>query len=219
MDGATLQQKVYYGYAQAAKRVGHAHIQSRPVFGGTPTAIGSINAVMAVGPTTGFNFERPALEADFQFQCLADAAQLQIGDVLTDALSGVTYFIGGKAPLMPVIAIRCNATLSFERRSPPVQAPGLNAYSGASFANEIEAVTGIPACVIFASSGKSSRGTALPGDAPGPIKYEIHVSPLIDATMIALNDAVIDDAGRRFLVAGFEKTPVSFRLDTVHQVA
>jgi hypothetical protein len=223
MDGATIQGKVYYGYKQAALRVGLPFNHFRPP-PGTPSIapssqIGSVLAAMAVGTATNFNFARPALETDYQFQCLADGTLLQVGDVLQNPTSLLNFFIGEMAPLMPVVAVRCNTMLTVRRRTPAAQVPGVNPYSGASFTEEITTLDGLVACVMLASAGKATRSGGLPGDAPGPMKYSIALSPLVDETMIAIDDAVLDSAGRRFIVAGYEKTPVSFVLEGVHMLA
>ena len=210
--------------AAFALAVGSPFSHYRPALATNPVylsnLIGTISAAMTVASASQYNFARAPNAHDFQFYCLADEAQLQIGDVLQGA-GAVNYFVGGLAPLGPPVAIRCNAALTFRRRTTfgRERGPGFNSYSGASFKNETETLTGVPACILLASAGKSTRADGLPGDAPGPIKYEIYVSPLIDQTMISLDDAVIDDAGRRFIISGFEKNPVSLRLDTVHEVA
>jgi hypothetical protein len=224
MDGATIQGKVYYGYKQAALRVGLPFNQFRPAPGAPPTdlmnMIGSVLAVMSVATSSNFNFARPGLEEDFLFACLVDGTLVQIGDVLQNPDTGLLYLIAGMAPLMPIVAIRCNALFTFAQRSTttPLVA-GLNPYQGPSLANETDTLLGIPGCIMLSAVGKSTHGSGLPSDAPGPLKYKVHLSPLVDQTMINIDDSLLDDTGRRLQVTGFEKTAVSFRLDTVHLIA
>lgn len=218
MDGATIQAKVYYGYAQAAKRVGRPFVQFRAVSGVTTLAspsIAVINAAMTVASASGFNFQRPPLETDVLFSALVDGSLVQVGDILRDA-NGVSFVVGSMAHLAPPVTIRANAVVRIFRRSVASLAAGLNAYQGPTLVNETATLANLPANIELTSAGKASRSTTLPSDAPGPLKYTLHLSPQVDTTMVAIDDAVIDDAGRRFMISGFERTPSTLRLDTVH---
>jgi hypothetical protein len=226
MDGETIQRKVYYGYQQAAARVGLAHNQFRPSL--NPSAlpldasnlVGSIFAGMTVATSANFNPARPATDADFKFACLADGRVLQVGDILQRAPnSDPTYFIGAMDPLMPIVAVRCNAIVSVLRRSAGSLAPGLNPYSGPVLSGYTTLLNGLPASIQFVSTGRNSHGSTLPSDAPGPLKFRILLSPLVEPENIATDDFLTDDEGRRFMVSGFEKTPIGLSLDVVHVVA
>ena len=87
MDAAVIQSKIYTGFAKAASYVGSSFSQYRPVAGQPPigpaTLVGSINAAFTVATGDTFTFGRPGLKANFFYYCLADGAQIQVGDILT----------------------------------------------------------------------------------------------------------------------------------------
>lgn len=222
MDGARIQAKVYDGYAKAAARVGRSYTQFRPALTASPlnplVQIGTIKAAMTP-LASGFNFNRPATDTTLAFNCLADGALLQIGDVLSDEATAETFFVGAMEQLTPIVAIRCNAVVSVSKRAAGALAPGLNAYQGPTLGSETHAFAGLPAAILMVSAGRTTHSGELPADAPGPLKYEIHLFPTLDPTMVSLNDMVTDANGRRFMAAGFERTPISYRLDVVHERA
>jgi hypothetical protein len=220
MDAAAIQAKLYYGYGAAAARIGFPFKQFRAASGVTTLAspqIATLRASMTVA-SSGFNFGRPAKDDDHLFNCLVDGRATAVGDILQDA-SGVSYVIGAMAPLLPILAIRCNAVVKLDRRAAVTLTPGLNPYQAPTLASQADLATSIPACISLESTGRNTHGAGLPSDAPGPLKYQLLLSPQAEAFDVAANDYLYDDAGRRFMVAGTEKTPIALRLDVVHLIA
>ena len=98
---------------------------------------------------------------------------------------------------------------------------GALAYQGMTQASETILVTGIPASIELASSGKNSAsGAALPGDSAGPLKYSIFVPAFAPLPILQERDIIYDDLispsapnGRRFQVDGWTPVPQGFRID------
>ena len=224
MDGAKIQSKVYYGYQQAAARVGMPHglYRSTDLFPPLENRnyLGDINAAMTVATASNFNFARPSLLKDSAFACLADGKVLMVGDYLQRNSDSVVFFIGAMEPIMPIVAVRCNGSISYRRRPSAGLKPGLNTYQGPVLAAETDVVDNIPAAIILQSSGRNTNANGLPSDAPGPLKFSILLSPTIDPQMHpVVGDTIWDDEGRRFLVGGVGDTPIALFLDVVHLVS
>ena len=124
MDGATLQGRIYHGYAQASAKVGTAHTQYRPSSAINPlgTALGTLLASFNIGGS----YANQAKQDQILWQAVLDGTQVDIGDYLVGA---ETWAIIGKQALMPVLAMRCTDTLSMSRRnSTPTQGPDGTTY-------------------------------------------------------------------------------------------
>lgn len=206
MDGATLQQRVYYGYAQAATRIGLAFSQYRPT---TPTDAlaqrnllrtmpASFNAQdMAYGKPNGYN--KPT------WYCLADGRLLAVGDYLSG--NGSTYFIAAMQPLLPILAVECNRTVTVYR---PQQQTGVGVagYGGNTADTQVAIVTGYPASLLLGA--KAETGAAkLPGD--GRSVAQSLLLPPIAGVQIENNDIVVDDMANRYIVFAAELTDLGWR--------
>lgn len=112
MDGATLQSRIYHGYAQAAAKIGTPHTQYRPATAMTPIApinsLGSINATFNIGGS----FANQAKADVLLWQGVLDGSAVDIGDYLVGAQ---TWVIVGKQALMPVMALRCTDSVNIAR--------------------------------------------------------------------------------------------------------
>lgn len=221
MDAATIQAKVYYGYAKSAQYVGQTFNHYRPQSGqpiiGSATLLGSLNAGMTPASASGFNFNKAGLDTNYFWACLADGTQLQVGDVLQDAAQ--TFFIAAMQPLLPMVAILANATITIKRPQVP-SVFGAVGYQGLTEATETTLISGLPAAIRVASSGKNTRGQELPADAPGPDKYTLFFSAtLLGSPPVMERDVIYDGMGRRFQVSGLEMTPVGPKVDAVRLLA
>ena len=205
MDGATLQQRVYYGYAQAAQRIGLPFSQYRPTSASNP-----LQTVLAT-LTASFNaldmkYSKPNGYARPTWYCLADGRLLKVGDYLTG--NGSTYFIAAMQPLLPILAVKCNRTVTVYR---PQQESGVGAvgYGGNTQANQRAIVTAFPASVLLAT--KAENG---PVNLPGDVRAawaNLLLPPIPGGVTILDHDVVTDDIGGRYIVSGAELTELGWR--------
>lgn len=207
MDAVTLQNRVYYGYTQAALRIGLTFSQYRPT-----TATNALNAAfklrtmpasfnaldMKYGKANGYG--KPT------WYCVADGRILQVGDYLTG--NGSTYFIAAMQPILPILAVECNRTVTIYR---PQQQPGVGAlgYGGNTQTNQAAVVTGFPVSLLL--SAKAERNPVnLPGD--GRATSNILLLPPIPGGVIIKDDDIVeDDLGTRYLIFDAEKTDLGWR--------
>lgn len=212
MDGATLQAKIYRGYAKAAQKIGQSFNLFRPLSAAAPLGnqVGTVSAALDSAPSYGF--KSPNEYGDPTWFALVDDATTQTGDYLINA-SG-TYFIAGKQFLLPVIAVECNRSVRISRQTTS-SAVGAVGYSGVTAAAE-SIILGAPGALWPASilfGGKQQAGLGLPagGKQSG---WRILLPVSVPASVIlTASDIVSDDLGRRYVIDGAELTDLGWRVN------
>ncbi len=215
MDGATLQAKIYSGYAKAARKIGIAYDQYRPTSAAQPLTNKIATVNMAVDSGKEYTFKSPNEYGDPTWLALIDDATVQTGDYLVGNNGGLntnTYFIAGKQFLLPVLAIECNRSIRISRqvRSSTV---GAGPYSGMTASNESN-ILGAPGALWPASilmGGKSQAGMSLPAGAK-QTGWRILLPPSVPVTITA-SDIATDDIGRRYVIDGAELTDLGWRIN------
>lgn len=215
MDGATLQAKIYAGYAKAAKVMGIAYDQYRPVSAALPLGNKVATVKMAVDSGRQYSFTSPNEYGDPTWLALIDDATVQTGDYLVGNNGGLntnTYFIAGKQFLLPVLAIECDHAIRISRQVANTSV-GAVPYSGTTAASEVN-ILGAPGALWPASillGGKSQAGMSLPAGAK-QTGWRILLPPSVPVTIMA-SDIVTDDVGRRYLIDGAELTDLGWRIN------
>jgi len=213
MDGATIQNRVYFGYAKAAQRIGLAYDLYRPLSPTAPMAnkVGTLMAALDSGP--GYQFKAPNEYGDPTWFALINDATTQPGDYLVGP--GGTYFVAGKQFLLPVIVVECNRIVHLSR-IPAQAAVGVGAYSTGAPAAAADVLTGWPASILLGGRGEST-GTGLPS-ASKNVGWKILLPPSVTQTVNA-GDLIIDDLQRRYVVQGAEYTDLGWRISAVEEHA
>lgn len=207
MDGTVLQQRVYYGYAKAAAVVGLSFAQYRPASAVNALLDTNLQAtIKASFNAQDMKYSKPNPYGKATWYCLADGRLLQVGDYLTG--NGSTYFIAAMQPLLPILAVECNRTVTVYR---PQQQAGVGAlgYGGNTESNQVAIVTAFPASVLIASRAETNA-VKLPGDGRGMAQVML-LPPIPGAVQIKNNDIVIDDLANRYIVFGAELTDLGWR--------
>lgn len=217
MDGATLQARIYAGYGKAAKKIGIAYDQYRPVGIAAPLTNKIATVNMAVNSGKQYTFNSPNEYGDPTWLALIDDSTILTGDYLVGNNGGLntnTYFIAGKQFLLPVLAIECNRNIRINRQA-AASGVGAVGYSGSTTANEV-AVLGDnthlwPASVLF--GGKSQSGLNLPAGTK-MTGWRILLPPSVPGTVVIKpGDMATDDIGRRYLIDGAELTDLGWRIN------
>ena len=208
MNNATLQAKLYAGYAKAALRLGPLCTHFRPTSAANPTApanqIASIYAAFATEPT--FTFAKPGTYAKPVWYALVDGTQTQTADYLSDGTR--TFFVAAQEPLVPIVAVLCTNTISVAR---PSSDPGYGAqpYGGDVASQEVPLMTAWPGSILQGTKGEKSD-TNLPGDTRMP--WFSVLLPAWPGVMLADDDVLTDDAGRRMKISSAELTGLGWRI-------
>lgn len=217
MNGATLQARVYAGYAAAALRVGLPYVISRPTAAlseaTAPTVIGTLNAAFTVHSASGFGFQRPSDYEKPTFHALLDGSQVMVGDFLTSA-GNPSFFIASKDALVPILAVQTSRVISIATPGPSAVTAGYTpgTYAGtvgaASAINETAFLSGWPASVLQGARSVSEK--LLPGDV-GAGMWTV-LFPTFAGLSINAGDIMSDDIGRRYTVRTAEFTALGWRL-------
>lgn len=215
MDAATIQGKVYAGYAKAAVRVGFEFDVFRPAGASSPLASGNkiatINAAFTPG-VTKFNFDKAPAHKDELFTGLYDGTQTRLGDymVATSGQGGQgAYFVANMPSLQPILAVKCNRTVTISTPGPSTTFGAQPAYMGSTPANQAAVMTGWPVSLLFDARGRATE-VGLPGDLPSPF-FSI-LLPALSGVDVRSGMVIGDDLGRQFVIAASELSPLGWRL-------
>ncbi len=208
MDGPTIQQRVYAGYAKAANVIGLPYQQYRPLSAAAPLGNPIATIKAAFDSTPNYKFTTPNEYGDPSWFALINDASVQTGDYLVG--NGDVKFIAGKQFLLPVIAIDCNRSVKITREN-TVGSVGAVGYSGNQPLQEID-VLGAggnlwPASILF---GGKSQITGLPAGVKN-VGWRILLPPSVPITIMA-GDIATDDLGRRYAIDGAELTDLGWRI-------
>lgn len=211
MDGATLQNRIYNGYAKAAARVGLPCGQYRPTSALTAAIAGGnlLRTLTASFNALDFTYTKANLYGKALWYCLADGTQLQIGDYLVRP-DGSALFIAAMQALLPILAVECNRTVKVFR---PQQLSGVGAqgYGGDTVASETLLANQFPASILVGA--KSDKGPVdLPGDVRNP-SWLILLPPLPGAVYLRNADVITDEQSRRYVISSAELTDLGWRIN------
>lgn len=212
MDGASLQDRIYWGLNVAARLTGTRADAYRPSSASNPLV--AQNRYLRLN-TTFTSIDRRIARAvgygNALWYGIFDAAYTQPGDYLVRA-DGI-WFVAAQQPLLPVLCVQTNRLVTFNR--PAAQnATGVNAYGGITATSLTPLLEQWPASVITASTaGRPDAG--LPSDTSVP--YSTVLLPAFPGVTLRVADLMSDELGRTAVVAAAELTELGWRL-TVKQV-
>lgn len=207
MDGATINAKVYAGYAKAAKIIGTNYQHYRPTGANNPIGAGNRLADLPVSLNAEDpRYARPNVYGKPTWYAVADGAQLAVGDYII-GLEG-TLFVAALQPLLPIFMVDCNRTVSVIR---PQQQTGVGAvgYGGNTAANETVLMSGWPTSALQGAKGEKG-GVSLPGDVRNP--WWAILLPQFAGIVLRSDDIITDDLGRRYIISSAELTDLGWRL-------
>ena len=199
---ASIQAKVWKGYAQAASRLGVPYQFYRPA--------GSYPGAPLVSLPVSLNAEdmkygKPNKYGKATWYALVDATTLRAGDYFIGPQG--TFFIADLQPLLPILVVECNRTVSLSRVAADTS-DGVEEYSGMTAANEVAYATGVPCSILQGTKGEKGD-VVLPADTRMP--WWNILMPASVGTVI-FGDLIIDDLGRRYVVSSSELTSLGYRL-------
>lgn len=206
MDSATLQKRIYNGYAQAAKRIGPNYDVFRPA-----SAVNPLQATKALTLPASFNAEdmkygKPQKYGKATWYVLIDGTRVQVGDFLKGP--GGTFAIVAMQQTLPILVIECNRVATIVR---PQQLAGVGAigYGGDTDANETPLMQGWPLSILQGTKGEK-EGQVLPGDTRSPW-WAMLLTAFAGVTLRS-GDIVKDDLARRYVISSAELTELGWRL-------
>lgn len=211
MVQARIQDRIHWGFNVAARVAGSSADAYRPSSALLPLAPNNrfLRLHALFGGVHG-SFERPNPYGSALTHGIFDAAYTRPGDYLVQG--GAIWFIASQEPLLPVLCVRTNRTVSFARAAAPATT-GVNAYGGVTAATTTPLLTEWPASVLGSSGGGQPRA-GLPSDNTVP--YWTVLLPAFSGVTILPADLMSDELGRNAVVSAAELTELGWRL-TVKQ--
>lgn len=206
MDGTRIQQVVYRGYAISAAKIGLPYAQYRPVSSDI-TALAPIStSLLASFNAEDMKYGKPNKYGKPTWYALLDGTQTQVGDYLVGAAG--TFFIAAQQPLLPILAVECNRTLSFARPQAQSDVGAVTNYEGNTPDTQTPLATGWYASVLQGTKGEKNE-VALPSDVRTP--WWAMLFPAIPGVTLQSGDLVSDDIGRRYILSSVELTDLGYR--------
>src|SRR5271165_4539874 len=201
MNGRKLQDRLYLGLGLSARHVGQSFDAFRPV--GPFKPLSKQNRYLRLPATflsAKGNDGRTNVYGDALWHGIFDASYTRPGDYLVSERG--TFFVASQQPLLPVLCVKTNRSLSIFRPGAQTSA-ARNSYGGYFSGNSVVLMEGWPASVL--SEGRSSASTAdLPSDQATP--HWAVLVPAVGCVMLAPGDLITDDLNRTAIISGSELT-------------
>lgn len=175
MDGTLVQERIWYGYGVAAIQAGLLYSHYRPTNDGspltTPLSI-SFPALFApnrnqMSPKTQFG--TPVSYGVAVWQGFLNGAEVSVGDYFVanpgqNNPTVQTFFIASMQPLLPIMAVETNETVTIDRSVTPNQIGSLP-YGGERKSTLTTLLTDWPASMLLKGK-KEKNPTGLGSDTP-----------------------------------------------------
>ncbi len=208
MDGPGINEKIRFGYAKAAQKLGEPFDLYRwtspidPI--DSANLIGSLPAVMTVdwewmkANKPGNNIWYVLIDGQASsFPLSAEERDYLVGDAV--------YYIFSKEYQMPMQAMQCNRQITINRPTQSM-APGSNGYIDPQ-SSPTEIARNMPASVLLTNSGENS-----PMKLPSDTKQGTWTIQIPNDFSILVGDIVIDDLGQEYVVMIPEESEFGWRL-------
>jgi len=212
MDGPGIDQKIRFGYAKAAKKLGADFSLYRATNAIDPIVPGNLQGIVKCAFTVAWDWMRANRPGNSIWYLLTDGQEssgiLNVREMDFLVSAEQTFFVLAKQYQMPMLAVECNAFLTVLR---PTQSLGVGRqpYAGYTPQGSTIIVQGMPASNLLGSSGKNAI-TKLPEDMKQS-GWNI-LMPHIDSLDIKSGDIALDQDGQYYLIALAEKTDFGWRM-------
>ena len=208
LDLAHLQDRISWGLNIASRKIGATADAYRPRGSHDPLAKSNrfLRLNVAFSPVSG-GFSHSNRYGNAIWDATLDSAYIQLGDYLV--ISDAIWFIADKQPLLPVLCVRANRTVSFSHPASAV-ATGSSSYGGVIGSTSILLMNNWPASVLGAG-GQGAPEAALPSN--GTVPYWTVLVPAPAHVIISPSDIMSDDLGRNAVVEASELSSMGWRLN------
>ena len=207
-----IQQAIYAGAAAGAQASGRPHQVYRPTDALAPIGPDSLVATLpaAFSADLRYGFKSAHEYTKPTWSCVIDGNQTKPGDILVGA--NATWFLASMEPLLPIVAVRCDAIVTISR---PTSSRGIGALppGGDVVAQEVAIMSGWPASVLQGTKGEKDD-SGLPDDTRAP--WVAIMMPAMPGVDVLTDDVISDDQGRRFTISGCERTYMGYRLTAAY---
>lgn len=208
MDAATLQTRIYGGYAKAAQRIGESYSVYRSISAINPLDSGYLYSNVLASFNVDWAYSKANKFGNALWQLIADGTPLQVFDYLVSEQS--TFYVAAMQSLLPMLAIETNRTLTIKRPTQPT-GKGSVGYGGYQDSTATLLMQNCPASVLEGTKGETSTAK-LPSDTKMP--WWRVLMPFLGGVILETGDIIVDDLGARSIISSVECTDMGYRLTT-----
>jgi len=216
MNGYGIDQKIRFGYAKAAKKLGQTFELYRSATPFTPLATGNLIGSLPAVVTVDWQWMKSNKPGNAIWWILIDGQDssaplsAQEGDYL---VGDQTFFILTKEYQMPMSAVECNRVVDIIRPSQSIDA-GNQGYVAYTPPTSNTIMEGMPISILKDRAGNMAE-SKLPTDTDQP-RWIIQM-PNLGGVKILTGDIMIDEIGDNYVISLNEESEFGWRL-TAKQV-
>lgn len=218
MFGDKINEKIRFGYARAAQKLGRQTALYR-----SSSAIDPLNEDNFIGylpmvVSQDFTWMKANRPGNAYWLLFIDGRQstyplsAQEMDYLVDADN--TYFVLSKEYQLPMQAVQCNAMVQVIRPDQSTEA-GVQAYSAFTPDSSLLKMDKVPCSILMKAAGEKPP-SKLPTDTREP--SWVVLMPHLGEIILKTGDVIIDDLERQFVISVVEVTEFGFRLTALQAV-
>jgi hypothetical protein len=207
MDGRKLQDRIHFGLGRSARYVGQWADAFRPT--GPLNPLETQNRFLrlpALFVSASGSGVRTNAFGEALWHGVFDASYTRAGDYIV--LGSRIFFIASQEPLLPVLCVSANRTISVTRANAQGSAAA-NSYGGYTSGGSTILMEGWPASVL-GEDRTSASAAALPINLGVPF-WSVLV-PSVAKIILSRGDLVVDDLGRMAVITGSELTNLGWRI-------
>jgi len=217
MDGPGINQKIRFGYAKAASKLGQPFTLYRSAVPINPINSSNLIGTLLMVATLDWNWMKSNRPGNAIWWLVVDGQDsssplsAQEGDYL---VGDKTFYILSKEYQMPMSGFECNSVIDIIRPNQS-QAIGNVGYVAYQPGTSIPIMTQMPASVLMINRQGSTAPSKLPTDTLEP-SWIIQV-PNLGGVFIRTGDIIIDNYTDEYVISVNEETEFGWRL-TAQQV-
>ncbi len=222
MKPAAINQKILYGYAKAASKLGAYFSLYRSITPVNPIQVSNLIGNIRMSPSVNWEYSKANTYGNSQFNACIDAQRsnsplsARVGDFLIPAADPDSeiieiadrFYVQSLQFDLPPRVVQCNSTISIIRPSQTTGAGNVG-YVGYTPGTSTAVVTAMPASVLVESRGDRAE-TKLPTDTKQPMR--IILIPNLGNVQIRVGDIVTDEKNQNFVIFNNELTDLGWRL-------
>lgn len=208
-NAAYVQDKIYYGYAQAALRLGLTFDVYRSVTPIDPIVPVNVVANVFSSFNVSWDYMKANRYGNAVFQAVVDGRVVQLYDYLIG--NNQKWFIASWKTtqiILPILAIECPHEITIERAAQDIT-PDSDQYSGYNSVQPTVLARGLPASILFANKG-AKNPQKLPTD--NNLGFWTILIPNLDGTIYLNRDIIIDENNFRYVIDTAELTNLGWRI-------
>lgn len=211
MDAYQISQKVAFGYAKAASKLGLPFELYRSATPINPIDPSNLIGTIPGNMTVSWDYMKGNRPGNPIWLALIDGqdASYPLTAEENDYLVGYkTFYVMSKEPDLPIQVVECNRTISIARPSQRT-GPGYIGYVGSTPGSSEQVMLNMPVSCLRKGTTENAP-TKLPTDTKQPT-WEI-MMPNIGGVNVRLDDIVTDEINQEYVVLSNEETEFGWRL-------